>query len=98
MSKIPNYLNPPESTEVLTDLALYEWSALGQHLEDVHRWACEGAEMEGGLTERVDYLLECLELLEPLHPAVREWRSVALMIINCIHGGSTPRSVRFPAP
>jgi hypothetical protein len=105
MSKIPNYLNPPDNSEALTDRVLYEWSALGLHQDDVHRWSCGGPEMEGGLTERVDYLLECLDcldILEPLteaqlHPDVVLWRSMALMTINSINGGSVPRTIRVQA-
>lgn len=102
MGKIPNYLTPPDDTEKLTDQVLYEWSALGLHQDDVHRWACEGEKMEKGLTERVDYLLEvldCLDILEPLtesplHPDIVQWRSIALMTINCINGGSVPRTIQ----
>jgi hypothetical protein len=100
MGKIPNFLNPPDDTEKLTDDALYEWSYLGMHMGEVHAWACQGEEISKGLTERVDYLLEvlgCIEIMEPLtgtpaiHPKVQEWRSNALMTINCINGGSVPR-------
>ena len=105
MGKIPSYLTPPDDPEKLTDLVLYEWSALGQHLDDVHRWACGGEESPDGLTERVQYLLECLECIEimdpltetTLHPAVAEWKSVALMTINCINGGSVPVVLKKPS-
>jgi hypothetical protein len=101
MGKIPNYLVQPDNPEALTDLVVYEWSTFGLHMDDVHRWACEGEAIPDGLTDRVDYLLEFLddiELMEPLHevplhPSVKEWRSVALMTINCINGGSVPCKV-----
>lgn len=93
MGKIPSYLSPPNDPDRLTDLALYEWSCLGLHLDDVHRWACDGEEEPDGITERVAYLLDVTELLE-LHPAVMEWRSVALMTVNCIRGGGVPYDPR----
>lgn len=99
MGKIPNYLNPPDNTEALTDQVLFEWSAFGLHQVEVHRWSCGGREMENGITERVDYLLEyldCMVIIEPLtemplHPDIVQWRSFALMTINNIRGGSVPR-------
>lgn len=93
MSKIPSHLNPPDNPEMLTDLVLYEWSSLGLHQTDVHNWACAGEEIAEGLTERVDYLLEVLDNLGDLHPDIKQWRSMALMTINCINGGSVPRRV-----
>lgn len=94
MSKIPSYLNPPDNPEILTDRALYEWSYLGLHTDDVHRWACGGEEDPDGITYRVEYLLDVTDMLTGLHKSVVEWRSIARMTINCIMGGSVPRSVR----
>ena len=101
MGKIPSYLTDPYNSEALTDQVMFEWSALGLHQDDVHRWACAGAEMEDGITDRVDYLLEvldCLDILEPLtefplQPDIILWRSVTLMTINSIRGGSVPTRV-----
>ena len=90
MAKIPSFLTPPENTEALTDRVLYEWSAQGQHLDDVHRWACGGPEDPAGITERVDYLLDVIDAVGDVHPKVREWASVARMTINCINGGGVP--------
>jgi len=96
MAKIPSYLNPPDNPEVLVDRVLYEWSTLGQHLDDVHRWACGGPEDPDGITERVSYLLDVLDGLSGLHPKVQEWASIARMTINCINGGSVPYRVHTP--
>ncbi len=101
MGKIPNYIIDPFNPEALTDQVLYEWSDLGLHQDEVHRWSCGGHEMENGLTDRVDYLLEyldCMSILEPLtesplHPDIILWRSIALMTINCINSGSVPHKI-----
>ena len=101
MGKIPNYLVQSDNPESLTDHVVYEWTVDGLHAADIHRWACEGEEIAGGLTDRVEYLLDILNLCDvmepltevPLHPIVLEWRSLTLMTINCINGGSVPRSL-----
>jgi hypothetical protein len=102
MGKIPNYLNPSDNPEALTDQVLFEWSALGMHMTNVHVWSYGGPEHPDGLTERVDYLLEvlsCLDIMEPLtemplHPSVIEWRSFALMTLNSIKGRGIPRDIQ----
>lgn len=90
-------LTPPDDSEKLTDHVLYEWSCLGLHLDEVHRWASEGGEEQ--TRERVEYLLEVTEPAIGIGDlnclAVREWRSMARMFLNLLDGGSVPRSVDF---
>ena len=89
-------LTPPDDYEKLTDKILYEWSCEGRHLDEVHRWATEDDER---MRERVEYLLDVTEPIAGIGDLncfeVRQWRSLARMILNCLDGGSVPRNVEF---